>query len=529
MTLPATPGSIFDGLPDAVAKSAASAVAALQRGDAAVAADALQSLLGQAPEHVGLLRLTGMAERHRGNLDVARQLLLRAEELAPDDALVASSLGLTSLQSGAVEAGLSELRRACDLAPQVATMWNNLGKALLDHQRLAEAIAPLQRAVALDGGLRPARYALAYALGNDGDIDGAAAQYRALLALRRDDGEAWIGLAQLKRQLLGADDLAVMQAQLARKDLHPADRIALEYACADTLHGRGEYAAAFAAWQRANAGVRARHPWDRQAFVTHADAALAQDWPVATAGDLGRRVLFVVGLPRSGTSIVEQILACHSQVVAAGESEALGQVLRAEAQRRGGNYPQALAGLTATEWKRLGQDYLGRLAARLPPGSVVSDKLPGNWLYLGAALAMLPNARVIVCRRDPVEVGFSCFRQRFGGAAQGFSYALEDIGLFWRHFDAAIRHWRAHRPAQVFELAYEALVADPEPSIRTLLDFCDLPFEVACLHPERNPRAVRTMSATQVRRPLRPGTAVADRYGALLDPLRAALLGPVPD
>lgn len=525
MTRPSAPSSIFAGLSDAAAKSAATAVAAMQRGDVAVAADTLQSLLGQAPEHVGLLRLAGMAERRRGNLDTARQLLLRAAKLAPHDALVASSLGLTSLQSGAIATGLAELRRACDLAPQTAAMWNNLGKALLDNARLEDAIDPLQRAVALDGGFRQARYALAYALGNDGDVDGAASQYRAMIALRRDDGEAWIGLAQLKRKLLDADDLGVMQSELARADLNPADRIALEFACADTLHGRGDYAAAFAAWQRANAGVRARHPWDRAAFTAHADAALVQDWPLATAGDFDQRVLFVVGLPRSGTSIVEQILSCHSQVAAAGESDALSRVLQAEVQRRGGDYPQALDGLTASAWRVLGQEYLDRLTAGLPLRPVITDKLPGNWLYIGPALAMLPQARVIVCRRDPVEVGFSCFRQRFGGAAQGFSYALDDIGVFWRRFDAAVKHWHACRPAQVFELDYETLVANPEPSIRGLLDFCDLPFEVACLHPERNPRAVRTMSATQVRRPLQPGSAVADRYGALLDPLRAALFG----
>jgi hypothetical protein len=377
----------------------------------------------------------------------------------------------------------------------------------------------------LQPALTQARFNLAYALRLSGDVDGAAAEYRAVLSSHPDDGEAWIGLAQLKRDLLDAADLASMHAQLARTDLHPADRIALEFACADALHQRGDYPAAFAAWMRANAGVRARHPWDAAAFVAQVDATLAMDWLPAPGDAAGRNIVFIVGLPRSGTSIVEQILDCHPLVAAAGESDALGYVLHAEAQHRGGAYPQALTGLSGDDWRRLGHDYLARVARNLPRRPWLTDKLPGNWLYLGAARAMLPGARFVVCRRDPLEVGFSCFRQRFAGENQGFSYALEDVGLYWRQFDRSVRHWRALYPDRVYELDYEALVAEPEAAIRALLDFCGLPFDAACLHPEHNERAVRTLSATQIRRPIRPGSAVATRYGALLDPLRAALAG----
>ncbi|HET8900114.1 MAG TPA: sulfotransferase [Rhodanobacteraceae bacterium] len=514
--------SPFNGVPAALLPAATAALAHLQQGRGEAAANAFAALLKHVPDHAGVLRLAALAERHCHRLPAAVALLRRAAERAPDDPLVAASLGLSVLAQSP-EQGLAELRRACELAPQVAAFWNNLGKALLDQDRVPEAIPALQQALRRQPDFREPRYSLAYACAVSGEIDAAAQHYRQLLAQRPDDGEAWIGLAQLKSRQLDAADLAAMRALLTRTTLHPADRIAMEFACADTLHGQGDYAAAFAAWQRANAGVRARHPWDAAAFAARADAALVQRWPLASSAAPAHNVLFVVGLPRSGTSIVEQILACHSEVAAAGESAALGAVLQAEIWRRGGEFPAALASLDEADWCRLGAAYLAELSGRLPSRPWVTDKLPGNWLYIGPILAMLPNARIIACRREPLEAAFSCYRQRFAGENQGFSYAMADIGVYWRRFDAAITHWRARYPQRVFELDYEALVRTPEPIIRALLAFAGLPFEPACLHPEQNPRAVRTMSAGQVRQPLRPGSAVTARYGTLLDPLRAAL------
>jgi hypothetical protein len=151
------------------------------------------------------------------------------------------------------------------------------------------------------------------------------------------------------------------------------------------------------------------------------------------------------------------------------------------------------------------------------------DKAVFNWPFVGAIVAMLPGARIVNVRRDPVETGWSCFKQRFARGQQMFSYALDDIGAHWIDYDRLMFFWHARFPRRIYELSYEALVASPEPEIRRLLDFCGLPFAASCLKSHRSERVVRTSSAAQVRQPMRADTARSANYGALLDPLRRAL------
>lgn len=501
------------GQPDAFQQGLAQAVQCLQRGDAATALARLKPMLAQRGEHPVLLRLAGMAERMQGNLDTAIDHLRHAARLAPDDPLVASSLGLSLIAGGQIDAGIAALQGAAESAPGQAAMWNNLGKALLDADRVDEAIEPLQRAVALDPAMDPARFNLAYAQRLSGQGAQAAEQYRAVLADKIDDGEAWIGLAQLKSGVMDQADIDLLKARLARKELDPRDRIAMDFALADASHDLGHYADAFAAYQRGNAGVRSLHPWDGEAASLRATAMRETDFPLAEGDADPVRVIFVVGLPRSGTSLTEQILGCHTRVHAGGELAVLSRLL-------GGKPPESR---TPAEWRALGRQYLEQAMPRDSKATVLTDKRPENWLLAGAALAMLPNARIVVCRRDRLETGFSCFRQRFSAGNQLFSYDFASIARFWQDFDRTSRHWRQRYPDRVLNLDYDAMVREPEPAIRRLLDFCLLDFEPACLAPERSARSIHTLSATQVRRPIRPSTPAAERYGVLLDPLRQAL------
>lgn len=490
------------------------AVQDLQRGDAGAALARLKPLLAQHRDHPVLLRLAGMAERMQGNLDAAIDYLRHATRLAPDDPLVTSSLGLSLVARGESAAGIAALQRAAELAPAQAAMWNNLGKALLDDGQVAAAVTPLQKAVERDPAMDPARFNLAYALRLTGEGEQAARQYRAVLANQPDDGEAWIGLAQLKSGVMGQTDMDALKSRLQRTALDPRDRIAMDFALADAAHDLEQYAEAFAAYQRANGGVRKLHPWDGEAASRRAQAVRASNWSLAAGESDPVRVVFVVGLPRSGTSLTEQILGCHSEVHAGGELAVLSKLI--------GN--SALASRTPAEWKVLGRKYLAEALPADSNATVLTDKRPENWLLVGAALAMLPNARVVVCRRDRLETGFSCFRQRFSAGNQLFSYDFPSIARFWRDFDRTCRHWSECFPERVLEFDYDAMVQNPEPAIRRLLAFCRLDFEPACLAPERSERSVHTLSATQVRKPIRPSTPAAEHYGALLDPLRQAFL-----
>jgi hypothetical protein len=242
----------------------------------------------------------------------------------------------------------------------------------------------------------------------------------------------------------------------------------------------------------------------------------------AAPDDLGREIVFIVGLPRSGSTLIEQILASHADVAAGGELGTLSFVLDAESRTRGAAIEAWAPQATASDWERLGRDYLARTAHVRADRPRSTDKRPGNWRHLGALRRMLPGARFVVARRDPVETALGCFVRQFAPRTQRFSYDLDDIASYWRSFDAAVRHALA-RGGALREQHVEALVADAGSEIRALLDFCGLPFDPNCLGFARTDRAVRTQSAAQVRGGLRAGAQRAACYRAHIGPLRRAL------
>jgi tetratricopeptide (TPR) repeat protein len=353
----------------------------------------------------------------------------------------------------------------------------------------------------------------------------AAAEYRRLLAMRPTFGLAWWGLADLRTQRFDAKDIAQMQAALQRPDATENDRIAIGFALAKAFDDDGHYAQAIEALTRANTTARRYQAWDAPRFSTSI-ASISDAFEPAPAGSnepLGSNVIFIASLPRSGSTLVEQILASHSSVEGAGELPDLPQVLAEETRRLGGKpIPQWAREATPEDWQRLGQRYLDRTARWRQERPYFTDKLPNNWIYIGAIRAMLPGAHIVVVRRDPLETCFSCYRQPLDGN-NGYSRSFDDLASFWRDFDRSVSRSAALHPGHVREHSYEAMVADPETQIRELLAFCGLPFEEACINFHQNQRVVRSPSATQVRQPMRNDTARSQRYGALLNPLRAAL------
>ncbi|MDE2084979.1 MAG: sulfotransferase [Xanthomonadaceae bacterium] len=484
----------------------------------------LRTALAQAPGHPEIQRLLGVALRLQNKNAEALKLLRLAAERWPDDVLVQNGLGTALDACGEREAAISAFRRACELAPGSGALWANLGKTLGDYGHYEEAVTALEHAARLSDH-SATRMRLAYALRAVGRIDDSVQCFRQMLARNPADTTAWLGLAGMKTRSMGSADMQAMQRLLQRKDLKPGEYISLEFALAKALEDHGRYAEAFAAYARGNTQTRAIHPWSApqfSAFVDQIMASFRRPLDGAT-GSLGEQVIFIVSLPRSGSSLTEQILASHPQIDGAGELDATTTVIEAESRRRGQAFPQWVTAATAEDWQRMGHHYLAVTSRWQRPGMRFTDKLPGNWSRVGAIFAMLPGARVIDCRRDPLESCFSCFRTLFSEGNQPFSYALGDIAAYWRDYDRSSRHWQALYPQRYRVQSYESLVADPENQVRELLDFCGVPFDAACLRSHETRRSVRTASASQIREPIRRDTARTNKYGALLDPLRKEL------
>ena len=511
-------------MPNSMLNVIAAAKSALQRGDAAAAARNMRALAQLEPRNVEVLRLLGMAQNALGQTADAIVALRQAVRLDPANALAFNGLGSALGRLGDKAAAAQAFARACALAPQVAQFQFNLGKALSEDARPDQALEPLQKAVALAQDDLRAHYLLAQTERVTGHTDSAARRYRRLLQGHPQRAEAWLGLAGLQRLRFSGEDVAAMEGTL-HGALNDDDAISIRFALARGYEDLQRYPAAFAMYREANAQAHTHFAWDAGHFSRRVDEFLdAANAPVtASAGGQGEEVIFIVSMPRSGSSLTEQILASHPQVDGAGELQDLPAILHAESERRSGLFPGWFAKASAQDWQRLGQQYLQRTARWREQRPRFTDKLPDNWRFVGAVLAMLPAARVVVCRRDPVETSLACFRQLFARGGQAFSYDLDDIASYWRDFDRAAQHWQAAYPDRVYTQSYEALVADPEAQIRALLQFCGLPFDPACLSFHETRRNVSTASATQVREPLRRDTARAGRYGTVLDPLRASL------
>lgn len=514
----------LQGLDNAAAQQVVAAAQALGMGRADQAAAQLASALASYPDHPEVLRLHAGVLSLRGDHPGARAAMERALSVRPLDALYYNTFGTVLGAGGDFDAAIRALRRACELQPDLAAAWYNLGVMLTRCVRNEEAIEALRKATELAPDNMDARALLGDMLRVGGHGKDSAEQYRKVLAECPWAGMAWWGLADLRTGALAADDIDKMRAALRDTRAGDNDRIAIGFALAKALDENGQFDESMDALKRANGIARLRQRWDAKSFSASVGAVNAAfEPPPAGTPDssLGQGVIFIVGMPRSGTTLVEQILASHSQVEGAGELPDLPLVLAEESRRLGKPFPRWVAQLQPQDWQRLGERYLERTAHWRQRKPVFTDKLPNNWMYLGAIRAMLPGAHVVVCRRDPLETCFSCYRQHL--ANNEYTRTPEDLAAFWRDFDGSARQAVTRDPSHVFEHDYEALQADPDSGIHKLLDACGLPFEETCLRFYATDRDVRSPSATQVRQPLRGDTARAHSYGALIDPLRLAL------
>ncbi|MGH8172539.1 MAG: sulfotransferase [Rhodanobacteraceae bacterium] len=498
----------------------------LERGELERAEHSLRAILSANPDHAETLRLYAVASQLRGRTIEAAGAVRHALKQRPADPLLLNTLGTILRETGDVEGAVAAFRRACELNPNLASAWFNLGMALQSRAETAQAQAAFARASLIQPDYVMARVANGNALTALGRIEESIAEFRAAIAQDPRTARAWAALAEIKTIPLGVEDIAALERLHADKALGPEDHALVGFALARGLEDSQRYDDAFTVLSDANATMRRLWPWDAaahsQVIASIVDAFATPPAPAPDA-TLGSEVIFIVSLPRAGSTLAEQILAAHPEVEGAGEINDLALILQDESRRRDEEFPNWITKASPADWERLGREYLERTQRWRTTRRVHVDKALFNWPFVGAAMAMLPGARIVNCRRDPMETCWSCFKQRFSRGQQVFSYSLEDLGAYWVDYDSLMHFWHARYPGRVYDFVYEDLIAAPEAEIRRLLDFCGLPFASSSLRFHQVDRAVRTASGAQVRQPLRGASMRTPNYGDHLAPLRRAL------
>ncbi|MEO8748411.1 MAG: sulfotransferase, partial [Rhodanobacter sp.] len=435
-------------LSPAAARLLTEAGTALSRMQPVAAERSLIGVLAMAPQCAEANRLMGIVCQMKGDHAEAIEFLSRARAERPHDAMIQMNLGSALYDGGAVAAALEALRRACELAPNFAAAWYNLGKALKLQVHTAEACRALQRALEIDPAHVAARITLADAQISLGEVQAAIANYREILRRHPDHPDAWFALANLKTEPLGAGDVARLQRLFRQPGASSEARISIGFALAKALEDQRDYAAAFEVLRAANALKRQQVKWSdafERARVDAIMAAFARPTPTPRDPTMGREVIFIVSLPRSGSTLTEQILASHPEVEGANEITDLPRIIEEESKRRGQPFPQWATVATSEDWWRLGQDYLSRTARWRHQRPRSTDKNLVSWQLVGAIFAMLPAARVVNCRRDALETCFACYRQLFSNGAH-FSYDLRDMANHYHDYDRLCRHWQRRYP-----------------------------------------------------------------------------------
>jgi tetratricopeptide (TPR) repeat protein len=512
----------------------AQARAALKRGDLAAAATAARTLAQESPDRPAGFFLLGMIAAEAGQPGKAVPLIeaavargAEAEHLAQ----LARLLILLRRDGEAVDAA----REALALAPVDALTLDTIGCVLVrlgDHEA---ATAPFAAAVAAAPDNLDYRYNLAAASGFSGRVEQARAQYEAILASDPGNGRAHYALAILSRQTAVSNHVPRLEAALAGTSA-PADALRIRYALAKELEDLGDAAEAFRHLSAANDTHKQAIHYDfaQDAAIFDAIEALfgnGADMLATGKGDVDEAPIFVVGMPRTGTTLVDRILSSHPEVEAAGELQAMPLAVKqlAGTPSRTVIDPATIAASAASDPAAIARTYLTRAAHHRRSGKPrFTDKLPANFLYIGHILRAFPNARIVCLRRNAMDTIWSNYKNLFASqsAYYAYSYDVMDTARYYARFDRLMAFWENLWSERVLQLSYEALVADQEGQTRRLLQHCDLDWDAACLSFHTNAAAVATPSAAQVRRPINAdGVGKWRAHEAALAPARAWLQG----
>lgn len=481
------------------------------RSDRTVEAiETLRKALRESPDNVDAMRfLAQVYVRKKEHLGDAEALLRRATTLAPDYAAVWLLLGGLLHDAGRHHESVDVLRCVTTIEPNNPAGWTALANAYSHSGDVESSRDAYQRAVALDARLPGAQMGLGHVLKTLGDQPGALRAYRAAIAVKPDFGEVYWSMANLKVFRFENAEIAAMEEQLARENLADSPEIHFRFALAKAHEDRGDYDRA---WHYYDTGNRKQRPLvfhDPVAFETRHEEIVEvfnREFLEQHAGKgyESAAPIFIVGLPRSGSTLIEQILASHSQVEGTEELPTLTRLAMSIGRYRRDQkqYPFTVRDLGGREFRGLGRQYIEEASKyRVTDRPCFTDKLPNNFSHVGLVHLILPNAKVINARRHPFDSCLGAYKQLFG-KGQDFTYDMTELAVYYRKYHETMQHWHRVLPGKVLDVHYEETVTDLETQVRRILAHCGLPYEEGCVRFHETERPVKTASSEQVRQPI---------------------------
>ncbi len=495
----------------------------------------VRAFVKQRPDDVNGLRMLADLAMKLSRYDDARVLLERCLELAADFHLARHNYAVVLTRQNRLDDALQQIERLLAIDPGNANYQLLKGTILVqsgDHQ---PALEIYERVLKFYPNQARAQMNFGHTLKTVGRVDESIAAYQRCIKNNPAIGEAWWSLANLKTYRFSVDEIALMQSQVVGEGGDPDDQAHIAFALGKAFEDKGDFEQSFKYYLRGNEirKIHHRHNVKINVFntarqikaLTKEFFAERQGW-----GCPDPDPIFIVGLPRSGSTLMEQILASHSQVEGTAELMDIIQISRRLGERSRENpaskYPEVLATLSEQQCRELGEQYLQTTRVQRGDRPFFIDKMPNNFQHVGLIHLILPNAKIIDARRNPMACCFSGFKQLFA-KGQTYTYDLSGMGQFYRDYIILMDHWNAVLPDRVFLNQYEDMVEHTDDQVRRVLDYCGLPFEEPCLRFWETERAVRTPSAEQVRQPIyRSGLEQWRNFEPFLEPLKQAL-GPV--
>jgi predicted Zn-dependent protease len=513
------------------------AALALVENNLPVAEVRLRTHLQSYPTDVAALRMLAEVAGRLLRYADAQSLLERCLQLAPSFDAARHNYALVLNRLGKPASALPQVERLLAKEPRNPGYRNLKAAVLANLGDYSESIEVYEAVLEEFPGQPKVWMSYGHSLKTARRHAAAVTAYRRAIAVESTLGEAYWSLANLKTFRFADEDVRAMRSALAHNALSEDDRLHFEFALGKALEDTGAYEESFVHYAQGNAIRRRLHPHDaddHMKFVRRSKAVFTAEFFAARAGagsaDLSP--IFIVGLPRAGSTLIEQILASHPSVEGTMELPNLPRIAaelmhgdaRGPADGESGGFARAVAALTGQQLRALGERYLAETRIhRKTDRPFFIDKMPNNWLYAGLIQLILPNARIVDARRHPLGCCLSGFKQHFA-RGQNFTYGLEDLGRYYRDYVELMAHVDAVLPGRVHRVFYEQVIEDTETEVRRLLDYCGLPFEQSCLRFYENERPVRTASSEQVRQPIfREGMDQWRCYEPWLGSLKSAL------